>query len=120
MLQKKFTNELTLLSVDGEAIDEGVKEHIKGDPATQEQIAAMDLTQEAFDTIQNECCLLSFDLFTRKMLFSMGMEICDEGCHNGFIPFFYCGLSPSLQNWTEHIVKKSNELCPCYKQGCCS
>jgi len=85
---------------------------IVDDQPFQEQFQ---LTDEGFSSVQRECCELSFDMYARKLLLSLGMEICDEGCHNGFIPFFYCGKSPTLEDFTAHIQQKSQELCGCYK-----
>merc|ERR1740138_400338 len=58
--------------------------------------------------------MLSFDMYSRKVLDEMQYEICDEGCHNGLIPFLYCGKAPALKDLRSSIVKKAGEDCACY------
>jgi len=106
MLQKSSVSSKSKLDVD---FDED-KETLE----TEQPISEFALTEEGFSSMQSECCLLSFDMYTRRILIDLGMEICDEGCHNGFMPFFYCGQSKTLEDYITHIKVKSEALCACY------
>lgn len=87
-----------------------------GDDAEAEQaVATTPLTEEGFTTVSAQCCLLSFELYARRIIESLNLEICDEGCFNGFIPFFDCGKVKTLEEFSLHITKKSEEHCACFK-----
>jgi hypothetical protein len=74
----------------------------------------IEISEESFTTIQDQCCFLSFDGYCRKLMSEMQYEICDEGCHNGFMPFVYCGKAATLADLRTSIVKNSQEYCGCY------
>jgi hypothetical protein len=103
-----------------EEIDKALQKKKKGWVSDKDMMSLLtsgadfDMTQEGFTQMQVECCHLSFDIYTRQLIAHLGMEICDEGCHWGFIPFFYCAKCATLQNFTENIQAKSKEECPCY------
>jgi len=84
-----------------------------GAPTASQPDGGLDFSEDEFTAMQAECCFASFDNYSRQLLVHLGMEICDEGCHNGFMPFFNCGKS-SLQDYKNAIQKNSLELCACY------
>merc|ERR1719161_552447 len=63
-----------------------------------------------------ECCLYSLDLYTQRVVDNLGLEVCDDGCHNKFIPAYHChGEASTLGELEAAIVEKSEEECGCYK-----
>mmetsp|Transcript_155629 Transcript_155629/g.286903 ORF Transcript_155629/g.286903 Transcript_155629/m.286903 type:complete len:659 (+) Transcript_155629:90-2066(+) len=113
LLQRRSVKSVANLSMQE---DQGpVEEPPVMDPGVPQLVDSVPITQEGFAAIQEQCCLLTFDLYSRNLLQELGMEICDEGCFNGWIPFFYCNLCRTLDNYTQQIMAKSNELCACFK-----
>jgi len=91
---------------------------------TTEDAASASLTEEGFKMVSDTCCTYQMDIFVRRVLADRGYEVCDEGCHNGFTPFFSCTTKKET-HWTLaklnfEIESNAKDACPCYAvQGQC-
>lgn len=72
------------------------------------------ITEGGFSFIQNQCCLYTLDLYSRRVLGEMNYEICDEGCFNGFFIWFHCNFTLSLDEYRSNILENSAEKCGCF------
>jgi len=73
-----------------------------------------DLTEDGFKAMTLSCCHYNTDQYIRATLNELTFDICDQGCHNGFTPFFSCTPDHTLQSLKATIFENSRGLCPCY------
>jgi hypothetical protein len=87
---------------------------------TEKSAKEFPLTSDGFRACSDGCCYKKMDFFVRRVVEDLGYEVCDEGCHSGFLPFFTCKPSETLQSLQAAIIAKSQDGCPCYSQeGMC-
>lgn len=72
------------------------------------------LSEDGFKDMTGRCCFYAADMYIRRVLADMNYEICDEGCHNGVIPFFTCTPQSTYEGLRLAIATKSIDPCPCY------
>jgi hypothetical protein len=72
------------------------------------------ITEGQWQTNQNKCCMKDTATFVRLLLDELGLEVCDEGCHNGEIPFYDCQPSLTLTDVKASIIANVESDCPCW------
>lgn len=105
--EERRAKERNFLTQRGEASkDEVAKE--------QSRVDEVPMSEDGWTEVVAECCEHTLDVYARRILEDSGFEICDEGCFNGFLPFYGCGLSETLANFKEHVEMNSKEECGCF------
>merc|ERR1719335_1588531 len=73
---------------------------------TEKTVKEQPLTDDGFQGIMEECCLYSLDLYTQRVVDNLGLEVCDDGCHNKFILAYHChGEASTLGELEAAIVE---------------
>jgi len=72
------------------------------------------LTEEGWTNIQSHCCLYLLDTFSRRIIMDLKLDVCEEGCHNGFFPYFHCQPDSTLEAYKAAIFANQAEDCWCF------
>jgi len=80
----------------------------------EESLEELPLTEDGWKKATECCCEIEADKFIRRLLMEDGMEICNEGCHNGWMPFQSCQKGYTLSQLRANIRLNTVERCNCY------
>merc|ERR1719265_2802343 len=65
------------------------------------------LSEAGWQEVSELCCVHATVVFMIRVVEDLGMEVCNEGCHAGFVPFFHCMPGTTYANLTAHITQKA-------------
>jgi hypothetical protein len=90
------------------------RSQLDADEQAMSEVIDAPLNDEGLQEVLAQCCMLAADSYMRRVVISLNLEICDEGCYNGFITNFHCETGKSWDSLVGEILGNAAGDCWCF------